>query len=130
MKHKSLIAYFIILTTLCSAFIVGAKMMGEQGMYLAQGYMLTPALAALVTRLFFYELRFRDANLRFGKIKDYLKFWLISIGVTALSYLFFTVLGSISWDFTGQIFLDRLAQQFEAAGQDMVAALPPALPRR
>jgi hypothetical protein len=124
-KNKSLIAYFVILIILCTGFVIGARMMGEQGAYLAQGYMLTPAIAAIITRLFFYEPRFGDANLRFGRIKDYFKFWLISIGITALSYMFFTVFGSISWDFTGQIFLDRLAQQFAAVGQDMYAALPP-----
>ncbi|MEW6405764.1 MAG: hypothetical protein AB1649_28565 [Chloroflexota bacterium] len=47
MNPKPLIAYFLILIALCAAFIVGAKMMGEQGMVLAQGYMMTPALAAL-----------------------------------------------------------------------------------
>lgn len=125
MKHKSLITYFVILAILCTGFIMGAKALGEQGMYLAQGYMLTPAIAAIITRLFFYEQKFRDANLRFGRLKDYFKFWLISIGITAFSYVFFTLLGSISWDFTGQAFLERLAQQFEAAGQDMYAALPP-----
>jgi len=125
MKSHSLTVYFIILVVLCAAFIGGAKALGQQGAYLAQAYMLTPAMAALIARLFFYEPRFRDANLRFGKIKDYLKFWLISIGITALSFVFFTAFGSISWDFTGQAFLERLAQQFEAAGQDMYAALPP-----
>ena len=124
MKYKSLTIYFVILTLLCTAFIAGAKALGQQGMYLAQGYMMSPAFAAILTRLFFYEQKFWDANLRFGRIKDYLKFWLISIGITALSYLCFTLLGSISWDFTGQAFLERLSQQFEAAGQDMVAALP------
>jgi len=125
MKYKSLIIYFVILILLSTGFVAGAKALGQQGMYLAQGYMLTPAIAAILTRLFFYEQKFRDANLRFGRIKDYLKFWLISVGITALSYVFFTLLGSISWDFTGKVFLDRLAQQFEAVGQDMVAALPP-----
>ncbi len=125
MYNRSLTVYFIILVVLCGAVIGGAKALGQQGAYLAQGYMLTPAIAAIITRLFFYEPRFRDANLRFGKLKDYIKFWLISIGITALSYVFFTLLGSISWDFTGQIFLDRLAQQFATAGQDMYAALPP-----
>lgn len=125
MNHKSLIAYFLILIALCAAFIVGAKMMGEQGMYLAQGYMLTPALAALVTRLFFYEKKFKDANLRFGKLGDYGKFWLISLGITALSYVFFTLFGAIRWDLTGNEFLRRLAEQFAAAGQDMKANLPP-----
>jgi CAAX protease family protein len=125
MKNRSLTIYFIFLVILCGAVIGGAKALGQQGTYLAQGYMIMPAIAAIITRLFFYEPRFRDANLQFGKIKDYIKFWLISIGITALSYVFFTVLGSISWDFTGQIFLDRLAQQFAATGQDMYAVLPP-----
>ena len=124
MKHKSLIIYFVILTILCMGFIVGAKALGQQGMYLAQGYMMSPAIAAIITRLFFYEKKFQDANLRFGRTKDYLKFWLISIGITALSYVFFALFSSITWDFTGQAFLDRLAQQFEAVGQDMVASLP------
>lgn len=125
MKHKPLIIYFIILITLCAGFIVGAKTLGEQGMYLAQGYMLTPALAALVTRLFFYEKKFKDANLRFGRLADYGKFWLVSIGITALSYVFFTLFGAIRWDFTGQEFLTRLSAQFAAVGQDMEANLPP-----
>ena len=125
MKNHPLTAYFIILTALCTAFIVGAKMMGEQGMYLAQGYMMTPAISAILTRLFFYEQKFKDSNLRFGQLRDYGKFWLISIGITALSYVFFTLFGGIKWDFTGQAFLDRLAQQFEAVGQDMIASLPP-----
>jgi len=125
MKHKSLVIYFVILALLCTGFIVGAKALGQQGMYLAQGYMMTPAIAAIITRLFFYDKKFKDANLRLGRIKDYLKFWLISVGITILSYVFFTLLGSITWDFTGQAFLDRLAQQFEAVGQDMAASLPP-----
>lgn len=125
MNHKPLIAYFVILIILCAGFIVGAKMLGEQGMYLAQGYMLTPALAALITRLFFYEKKFKDANLRFGRLADYGKFWLVSLGITALSYVFFTLFGAIRWDFTGQEFLTRLAAQFAAAGQDMEASLPP-----
>ena len=125
MNKSSLVIYFILLVVLCGAVIGGAKALSQQGTYLAQGYMLTPAIAAIITRLFFYEPRFRDANLRFGKLKDYIKFWLISIGITALSYVFFTAFGGVSWDFTGQAFLERLTQQFEAAGQDMYAALPP-----
>jgi hypothetical protein len=65
MKPKALLIYFIILSALCTGFILGAKALGEQGMYLAQGYMLTPAIAALITRLFFYEKKFKDANLRY-----------------------------------------------------------------
>ena len=125
MKHKSLIIYFVTLSILCTGFIVGAKALGQQGMYLAQGYMMTPAIAAIITRLFFYEKKFKDANLRFGRLSDYGKFWLISIGITALSYVFFTLFGAIQWDLTGNEFLRRLSEQFAAAGQDMEANLPP-----
>jgi hypothetical protein len=57
-----LIIYFVILIVLCAGFIIGAKSLGEQGAYLAQGYMMTPAIAALITRLFFHENKFKDAN--------------------------------------------------------------------
>lgn len=125
MKKSPLVTYFIILFILCATAIVGAKMLGQQGAYLAQLYMLTPAIAAIFTRLFFYKPKFTDANLRFGKLGDYFKFWIISIGITALSYVFFTLLGGITWDFTGQVFLNRLAEQFATAGQDINASLPP-----
>jgi membrane protease YdiL (CAAX protease family) len=125
MKHKSLIAYFVILIVLCAGFVVGARIIGEQGAYLAQGYMLTPAIAALITRLFFYKPRFQDANLRFGRARDYLKYWLVALGITALSYAIYTLLGAIRWDFTGHVFLDRLTEQFAASGQDIADTLPP-----
>ncbi len=125
MKSKSLAIYFIILFVLCAVVIVGAKMLGQQGAYLAQVYMLTPAIAAILTRLFFYELRFKDANLRFGRIPDYVKFWILSVGIMALSYVLFTLLGSIYWDFTGNAFLERLTKQLAASGQDITATLPP-----
>lgn len=125
MKTRPLLIYLLILIALCSLLIGGALALGQQGAYLAQGYMLTPALAALITRLFFYENKFKDANLRFGRLQDYGKYWLFSLGITLLSYLFFTLLGAITWDFTGSVFLDRLTQQFAAAGQDIHATLPP-----
>ena len=125
MKNSPLAAYFILLALLCAAVIGGAKMLGQQGAYLAQFYMLTPALAALATRLFFYRPRFSDANLRLGKLSDYFKFWLLSLGISALSYGVFTLLGAVSWDFSGNAFLERLTQQFAAAGQDIKDTLPP-----
>lgn len=125
MKNKSLIIYFVILTILCAGFVVGARMMGQEGAYLAQGYMMTPAIAALVTRLFFYKPHFKDAYLRLGRARDYLKYWLIALAITALSFGIYTLLGAIRWDFTGQIFLERLADQFAATGQDISASLPP-----
>jgi membrane protease YdiL (CAAX protease family) len=117
--------YLVVLSILCAAFIIGAKLLGEQGVYLAQAYMLTPAMAALIVRFFFYKPKFKDANLRFGKIKDYFKFWLVSIGITILSYGIYTLLGAIAWDFTGQGFLGNMAQQFAAMGQDINDTLPP-----
>ena len=100
-------------------------MLGRQGAYLAQFYMLTPAVAALITRLFFYKPRFTDAGLRLGRLADYFKYWLISLGIVALFYASYTLLGAIAWDPSGNIFLARLAEQFAAVGQDMNAALPP-----
>lgn len=125
MKQKSLAIYLIILFILCAGFVIGARIMGEQGAYLAQGYMMTPALAALITRLFFHKPRFKDANLRFGRARDYLKYWLVAIGITALSYAIYTLLGAIRWDFSGQVFLERLSEQFVASGQDINDTLPP-----
>ena len=127
MKKSSLVPYFTFLFVFCAAIVIGAKILGQQGAYLAQLYMLTPAIAAILTRLFFYKPRFSDANLRFGRIRDYIKFWFVSISITALSYVLFTVLSGITWDLTGQVFLERLAQQFAAAGQDINATLPPGL---
>lgn len=120
-----LVAYLAILAALCGAFVAGARLLGEQGMYLAQAYMLTPALAAILARSLFYGPRFTDANLRFGRVRDYLTFWLAGLGITAASFVFFTLLGAISWDFSGQVFLDQLARQLAARGQDMTASLPP-----
>jgi len=125
MNNKSLIAYLVILALLCAGFVIGARMMGQEGTYLASGYMLTPAIAALITRLFFHKPHFKDTYLRFGRFRDYIKFWLYSIGITALSFAGFTLIGSVRWDFSGKAFLDLLAQQFAATGQNMMASLPP-----
>jgi uncharacterized protein len=125
MKNKPLFFYFFILVLLCAGFIAGARMLGQQGTYLAGAYMLTPAFAALITRLYFYKPRFKDAGLRLGKLSDYFKFWLVSLAITALSMGAFTLIGAIRWDFSGRVFLDMLARQFALTGQDMSASLPP-----
>lgn len=125
MVQKSLAVYFALLIVLSAAWIVGAKSLGEQGMYLTQGYMMTPAIAALLTRLFFYEHGFKNANFRLGRLGDYGRYWLVSLGISILAYVLFTLFGAITWDFTGNVFLGRLAEQFAAAGQDMEANLPP-----
>lgn len=124
MKKHPLLAYFTLLTLLCAGVVINIKALGPQGMLLVQAYMLTPAIAALLTRFFFYEPKFKDANLRFGKWSDYLKYWLIGVGITALSYVFFTLLGSITWDFSGNTFLTNLAKQFAMEGQNIQDTLP------
>lgn len=124
MKQKPLFTYLLILTIICGIFITCIKLSGERGMMFAQGYMLTPALAALIVRGFFYDKKFSDANLRFGKLKDYFRFWVISLAITGFSYLLFTLLGSVTWDFSGKTFLDNLSLQFASVGQDITDTLP------
>lgn len=122
--NKGLVAYFVLLTFICASFIIGAKVLGKNGMYLAQGYMITPALAAIITRLFFYKGKFYDAKLRFGKVKDYFKFWIYSLVIVIVSYLVYYAIGAIKWDLTGQTFLTNLELQFKNAGQNMYSSLP------
>lgn len=123
-QNKPIIAYFIILILLCFSFIAGAKALGEKGMYLAQGYMLTPALAAIITRIFFYRNKFTDAKLKFGNIRDYLKFWIFSLLIVLLSYVIFYTLGAIKLDLSGQTFLNNLTEQFKNSGQNINDTLP------
>ena len=119
MKYKGLIAYLVIITVLSLGFILLMKLLGEKGNYLAALYMLGPAIAAVITRVFFYDKKFKDANLRVGKITNYVKFWATALTVTTLSFIIFTLLRSISWDFSGQVFLNQLAEQFTLLGKDI-----------
>ncbi len=50
MKSKSLAIYFILLVLLCTAFIIEAQVLGEQGTYLAQGYMLIVIALLFLTK--------------------------------------------------------------------------------
>ena len=112
-------AYLVLVTLISGGFIVGMKLMGKTGYYLAGPYMLGPAIAAIITRLFFYKARFKDAHLRFGRWQDYLRFWGITLGIVLLSYLMYTLLGSISWDFSGETFLVQMKDQMALSGQDI-----------
>jgi membrane protease YdiL (CAAX protease family) len=128
MKKKPLIPYLILITLLSAGFIIGMKLAGKAGNYLAGAYMLGPAIAAAITRLFFYEKKFRDAHLGFGKLKDYLRFWGITMVIVLISYVVYTVLGSISWDFSGDTFLTQLKEQMALSGQnidDLPAGMTP-----
>ena len=119
MKKRPLIAYLVLITLMSGGFIIGMKQMGQAGNYLAGAYMLGPAIAAIITRLFFHEARFKDAHLGFGRLKDYLRFWGITLAVVLVSYVMYTILGSISWDFSGATFLTQLEDQMALSGQSI-----------
>lgn len=119
MKHKALFAYLVLVALISCAFIVGMKALGQRGNFLAGPYMLTPALAAILTRIFWYDKHFADAWLRFGRLKNYVIFYAITIGVVVVSYLAMTGCLAITWDFTGQTFLTQLQEQMAGSGQDI-----------
>lgn len=124
MKIRSLIVYLILVFGCSAGYVVLLKSMGQQGAYLAQGFMLLPALAAIITRLFFDPQHFKDAGLKFGSWGGYLRFWLYGLGISMLFYFSYALAGAGRWDLSGKVFLDRLAQQFAAVGQDIQAGLP------
>lgn len=126
MSHrlKPLIAYFLILTFLCSLLIIGTLQLGKKGMYLAQVYMLTPAIAAIITRVFFYPSKFNDALLKPVKFRYFIEYWGRSVFIVILSYIIFYSIGAIHWDFSGQTFLKNLEIQFQTEGKDMYDSLP------
>ncbi len=130
MRQRPLLAYLVLITLLSGAFIIGARVMGKSGHYLAGPYMLGPAVAAIITRLCFYQARFADAHLRFGRWQNYLRFWGVTLGIVLLSYLVYTLLGSISWDLSGETFLAQLKEQMALSGQrveDLPLGLTPKL---
>ncbi len=119
MKKRPLLAYLIIVTIISTGFIIGMKLMGKHGQYLAGPYMFIPAVAAIITRLFFYRPRFADAHLGLGRLSDYFRFWAITLGVILLSYVFYTLLGAITWDLSGESFLSQLRAQMELSGKNI-----------
>jgi len=128
MKNKPLAAYLLLVMLISGGFVAGIKLLGKNGNYLAGFYMLGPAIAAIIARLFFYRARFADARLGFGGLKSYVKFWGITLGIVCLSYLMYTLLGSISWDPSGDTFLAQLKGQMATSGKninDLPAGLSP-----
>ncbi len=119
MKRRPLRAYLVLVILISAGFIVGMKLVGKTGYYLAGPYMFGPALAAILTRLFFYQHKFTDAHLRFGRWQAYLQFWGITLGIVLLSNVMYTLLGSITWDFSGETFLSRLKDQMALSDQRM-----------
>jgi len=99
--------------------ILTVKILGQRGFYVAQFYMFTPAAAAALARLFFYEGRFSDARLGLGPLGRYARIYGLTLGVAAACYLAYWLLGAVSWDLTGDTFLETLASQMQAAGKDI-----------
>jgi membrane protease YdiL (CAAX protease family) len=123
-----LAAYLLLVILISGGFVAGIKLLGKSGNYLAGFYMLGPAIAAVVARLFFYRGKFTDARLGFGGLKSYLKFWGITLGIVCLSFLMYTLLGSVSWDLSGDTFLAQFTDQMAASGKninDLPAGLSP-----
>jgi membrane protease YdiL (CAAX protease family) len=126
MKKRPLVAYLTLVTLLSCGFVYGMWQLGQSGHYLAGAYMFSPAVAALITRLFFHERGFQDAHLGPGKPRHYLRFWGFALAIVALSFVMYTLLGAISWDFSGDTFLVQLREQMALSGRD-IADLPAGL---
>jgi membrane protease YdiL (CAAX protease family) len=122
--RRSLYIFIFLLISLSAGVIILTKSLSERAPYIVQVYMLTPALAAILTRLCFYDSKFKNSYLRFGKLGDYGRFYLVSLGITLLSFVMYTLLNAVRWDLSGEIFLDNLAQMISAGGQD-ISSLPP-----
>jgi len=119
MKKHPLAAYFILVAVLSGGLILLMKVLGQRGYYIAQFYMFTPAIAAVIARLFFYANGFSDARLNLGRLRHYLRFYGLALAVVAACYLAYWLFGAVSWDFTGNTFLETLGAQMEATGQDI-----------
>ncbi len=128
--ERPLAAFLILVAVFSGGFIAAVKLAGGYGAYLAGPYMFTPAIAALVTRILFYGKGFRDARLRIGGWRDYLRFWWMTLSVVVLSYIIFTLAGAVSWDPSGNTFLVQLEEQMEMSGKsinDLPAGMTPKL---
>ena len=96
--------YLVLVALISGGFVIAMKTIGERGNYLAGPYMFAPAIAAFLTRTFFSERGFSDARLGPGRWGDYFRFWAITVGIVVLSYIFYTITGSIEWDAGGDTF--------------------------
>ena len=119
MKKHPLAAYLILVTALSGGLILLMKILGQKGFYIGQFYMFTPAMAAVIARIFFYEGGFSDARLNIGRLRHYLRFYGLTLAIVAGCYLAYWIFGAVSWDFTGDTFLNTLGTQMEATGKDI-----------
>jgi membrane protease YdiL (CAAX protease family) len=118
-KRHPLAAYLILVALLSAGLILLFKALGHRGYYVAQFYMFTPAIAAVIARFLFYERGFSDARLNLGRPGHYFRFYGITLVIVASCYLMYWLVGAVSWDFTGETFLSTLGAQMEATGQNI-----------
>jgi membrane protease YdiL (CAAX protease family) len=80
------------------------------------GYMLMPALSAIIIRYFFYDKRFQDANLHLGEAKDYFSAFSVGLLVTGSSY----AMATLKWDLALKdlICLDIFSRLIYAFGEE------------
>jgi len=81
--HRPLTFYLVILVVFCFMFIAWATTLGQQADHLAGLYMVTPAIAPIVTRLVFQKPHFEEAHLRLVRTSDYFRIRVLSAGSTA-----------------------------------------------
>ncbi|MFA5859728.1 MAG: CPBP family intramembrane glutamic endopeptidase [Elusimicrobiota bacterium] len=113
-----------IVVIISAMFFITIKVVGQKAYFLAQFYMLTPTLAAIIVRAFIHPQRFEDAHLKFGQLKDYLVFWCTALGITLIIFIVYTLTGAVTWDFTGSAFLKQLEQYIVSTGKTMEESLP------
>jgi membrane protease YdiL (CAAX protease family) len=119
MIYRALAAFLILVALGSAAIITAMARLGDQAIFLVGAYMFVPAIAAIIVRLTVYDRGFRDANLRFGRMVDYLRFWAITLGIVLVTYVAYTLTAAVSWDTTGATFLRDLEKQMAASGQDI-----------
>jgi membrane protease YdiL (CAAX protease family) len=128
MKNHPLAVYLLLVALISAGFVAGMKLVGNTGQYLAGPYMFGPAIAAIITRVFFYRPKFSDAHLGFGRWQNYLGFWGATLCIVLVSYVVYTILGAVSWDFSGDTFLAQLKTQMALSDrniEDLPAGLTP-----
>jgi len=64
MKYGGLFAFLVHVALLGGSYVAVVKLAWQVGQYLAQFYILIPALSALVTGAIFNSQKFKDSNLR------------------------------------------------------------------
>ena len=123
-KNKSLILYLISVALSSAVLIQTAILFNKTANIVAAFYMLTPALSAIFVRIFFYENKFSDACLSFGKWKWYFQAWTAGVLISLLFSIAYILSGSASLDFTGQGFIEQIDHYSSENYEEMIRDIP------